>query len=109
MILVSLALLVLALLGAPLFAVIAAGALLSFTALDPELGVAVPIEFFSIAEMPILLAIPLFTFAGYRLHGYVDKEVIPVTDEQICFTGHTGMHRVAAQEIAKDTIVGIGR
>ena len=67
MILVSLALLVLALLGAPLFAVIAAGALLSFIALDPALGVAVPIEFFSIAEMPILLAIPLFTFAGYLL------------------------------------------
>jgi C4-dicarboxylate transporter DctM subunit len=67
MILVSLALLVLALLGAPLFVVIAAGALLSFIALDPELGVAVPIEFFSIAEMPILLAIPLFTFAGYLL------------------------------------------
>ena len=67
MILVSLALLVLALLGAPLFVVIAAGALLSFIALDPALGVAVPIEFFSIAEMPILLAIPLFTFAGYLL------------------------------------------
>ncbi|MBT8423262.1 MAG: TRAP transporter large permease subunit [Gammaproteobacteria bacterium] len=67
MILVSLILLFLALLGAPLFAVIAAGALLSFIALDPELGVAVPIEIYSIAEMPILLAIPLFTFAGYVL------------------------------------------
>ena len=67
MILFSLVLILLALLGAPLFAVIAAGALISFIALDPELGVAVPIEFFSIAEMPILLAIPLFTFAGYLL------------------------------------------
>ncbi|NND53578.1 MAG: TRAP transporter large permease subunit [Gammaproteobacteria bacterium] len=67
MILVSLILLFLALLGAPLFAVIAAGALLSFIALDPGLGVAVPIEIYSIAEMPILLAIPLFTFAGYVL------------------------------------------
>jgi len=66
-ILVSIVLAVLALLGAPLFAVIAAGALISFISLDPELGVAVPIEFFSIAEMPILLAIPLFTFAGYML------------------------------------------
>ncbi|MGI9289887.1 MAG: TRAP transporter large permease [Gammaproteobacteria bacterium] len=64
---VSLILLVLALLGAPLFAVIAAGALMSFVMLDPELGVVVPIEFFSIAEMPVLLAIPLFTFAGYLL------------------------------------------
>ncbi len=60
-------LIVLALMGAPLFAVIAAGALLSFTGIDPELGVAVPIEMFSLAEMPILLAIPLFTFAGYVL------------------------------------------
>jgi tripartite ATP-independent transporter DctM subunit len=67
MILVSLVLIILALLGAPLFAIIAAGALLSFISINPELGVAVPIEFFSIAEMPILLAIPLFTFAGYLL------------------------------------------
>jgi len=67
MILASLLMLLLALLGAPLFAVIAAGALLSFVNLDPELGVAVPIEFFGLAEMPILLAIPLFTIAGYVL------------------------------------------
>lgn len=65
--LLGLVLLVLALLGAPLFAVIAAGALLSFVMIDPELGIAVPIEFFSLAEMPILLAIPLFTLAGYIL------------------------------------------
>ena len=28
---------------------------------------AIAIEFYGIAEMPILLAIPLFTFAGYLL------------------------------------------
>lgn len=67
MIIASLLMLLLALLGAPLFAIIAAGALLSFVNLDPELGVAVPIEFFGLAEMPILLAIPLFTIAGYVL------------------------------------------
>lgn len=67
MIIASVLLILLALLGAPLFAIIAAGALLSFIDLDPELGVAVPIEFFSLAEMPILLAIPLFTIAGYVL------------------------------------------
>ncbi|MEE4186555.1 MAG: TRAP transporter large permease subunit, partial [Gammaproteobacteria bacterium] len=67
MLLASAALIVIALLGAPLFAVIAAGALLSFTGIDPELGVVVADEIFSIAEMPILLAIPLFTFAGYVL------------------------------------------
>lgn len=67
MLTVSILLVVLALLGAPLFAVIAAGALVSFIALDPQLGIVVPIEIYSIAEMPILLAIPLFTFAGYVL------------------------------------------
>ncbi len=67
MILVGLVLLLLALFGAPLFAVIAAGALANFLVQDPQLGVVVPIEIYSIAEMPILLAIPLFTFAGYLL------------------------------------------
>jgi tripartite ATP-independent transporter DctM subunit len=62
----SLLLLLLALLGAPLFAVIGAGALLGMYSLDVDLSV-VAIEFFRIAEMPILLAIPLFTFAGYLL------------------------------------------
>jgi C4-dicarboxylate transporter DctM subunit len=56
----------LALLGAPLFAVIAASALWNFHAAEVDLQV-VAIEFWGIAEMPILLAIPLFTFAGYLL------------------------------------------
>lgn len=64
---VGLLLVLLAIMGAPLFAVIAAGALISFVSIDPAQGVVVPIEFFSLAEMPILLAIPLFTFAGYIL------------------------------------------
>lgn len=67
MILAAIVLVVLALLGAPLFAVIAAGALISFVTVDPQLGMVVPIEIYGIAEMPILLAIPLFTFAGYIL------------------------------------------
>jgi tripartite ATP-independent transporter DctM subunit len=62
----SLALLLLALLGAPLFAVIGASALFGFARSGIDLT-AVPIEIFSIAETPILLAIPLFTFAGYVL------------------------------------------
>ena len=56
----------LALLGAPLFAVIAASAMLGFMREDIDLQ-AIAIEFYGIAEMPILLAIPLFTFAGYLL------------------------------------------
>jgi len=66
MILTSLALVLLALLGAPLFAIIGAGALLGFARTGVDLT-AVPIEIFGIAETPILLAIPLFTFAGFVL------------------------------------------
>ena len=66
MILVSLILVLLALLGAPLFAVIATSAMVGFSGNDIPLSV-MAIEIFSIAEMPILLAIPLFTFAGYLL------------------------------------------
>ena len=66
MILAGLLLLVLALLGAPLFAVIGAGALLGFHGSGVDLSV-VAIELYRIAETPVLLAIPLFTFAGYLL------------------------------------------
>ncbi len=59
-------LILLALLGAPLFAVIAASAMLGFMQEGIDLQ-AIAIEFYGIAEMPILLAIPLFTFAGYLL------------------------------------------
>ena len=59
-------LILLALLGAPLFAVIAASAMWGFSKEGIDLQ-AVAIEFYGIAEMPILLAIPLFTFAGYLL------------------------------------------
>jgi C4-dicarboxylate transporter DctM subunit len=65
-ILTGVLLVALALLGAPLFAIIAAGALLGFarSGVDP---MAVLAEFYRIADMPVLLAIPLFTFAGYLL------------------------------------------
>ena len=66
MILTALVLLVLVLLGAPLFSVIAAGAMLGFHRSGIDLSV-MGIEFFGLSEMPILLAIPLFTFAGFVL------------------------------------------
>ncbi len=66
MILVGIALLLLAILGAPLFAVIAAGALVGFAASDIDLMI-VPMEIFRVSEIPVLIAIPLFTFAGYLL------------------------------------------
>jgi C4-dicarboxylate transporter DctM subunit len=64
--LISLILLLLVLLGTPLFAIIAAGALLGFHNEGIDLSV-VAIEIYRLAEMPVLVAIPLFTFAGYLL------------------------------------------
>jgi C4-dicarboxylate transporter, DctM subunit len=63
---ILLALLALAALGAPLFALIAALALLGFHAAgyDPTV---VAVEFYRLSEMPGLIAIPLFTLAGYLL------------------------------------------
>jgi C4-dicarboxylate transporter DctM subunit len=65
-ILVPIVLILLAILGAPLFAVIAAGALWGYFQSDIPLLV-IATEIYRVAEMPILLAIPLFTFAGYIL------------------------------------------
>ncbi|MGD8908323.1 MAG: TRAP transporter large permease subunit [Chromatiales bacterium] len=64
--LIAVGLILLALFGAPLFAIIGAGALWGFYQSEIDLSV-VAIEFFRLAEMPVLLAIPLFTFAGYLL------------------------------------------
>ena len=59
-------LLLLTIFRTPLFAIIAAGAMLGFYSEDIDLSV-ISIEIYRLAEMPILLAIPLFTFAGYLL------------------------------------------
>ncbi len=59
-------LLLLAILRAPLFVVIALSAMIGFYSQEVNLSV-ISIEIYRLAEMPILLAIPLFTFAGYLL------------------------------------------
>jgi tripartite ATP-independent transporter DctM subunit len=64
--LAAIILIVLAALGAPLFALIAAVALIGFHAAGQD-GVAVAVEFYRLADMPALIAIPLFTLAGYLL------------------------------------------
>ncbi len=46
--------------------IIAAGALIGFAGADIDL-MAVPMEIFRVSEIPVLIAIPLFTFAGYLL------------------------------------------
>jgi tripartite ATP-independent transporter DctM subunit len=61
-----LVLLLLAALGAPLFALIAALALLGFHSAGYDLTI-VAVEFYRLADMPGLVAIPLFTLAGYLL------------------------------------------
>ena len=62
----ALALIILVILGAPLFAIIATSALIGFHGEEIDLSV-IAIEIYRIADTPILLAIPLFTFAGYVL------------------------------------------
>lgn len=65
-ILIGLILLLLALFGTPLFAIISLIALLAFAFAGIDMTVVV-IELYRLASIPILLAIPLFTFAGYLL------------------------------------------
>ncbi len=66
MIAVGLILLLLAVLGAPLFTVIATSAMLGFYREETDL-MNMALELQSIADLPFLAAIPLFTFAGYVL------------------------------------------
>lgn len=58
--------LILAALGMPLFAVIAAIALLGFNAAGYDL-IAVAVEYYRLGDKPGLIAIPMFTMAGYLL------------------------------------------
>ena len=74
------ALLLLAALGAPLFALLAAVALLGFHAAGQD-GVAVAVEFYRLADMPALIAIPLFTLAGYLLaESRAPRRLVRVTN-----------------------------
>jgi len=78
--LAAIALIVLAALGAPLFALIAAVALLGFHAAGQE-GVAVAVEFYRLADMPALIAIPLFTLAGYLMaESQAPQRLVRVTN-----------------------------
>jgi len=56
----------LAFLGAPLFTIISAIGLYAFTSADIDTS-ALIIDLYKIADTPTLLAVPLFTFAGYLL------------------------------------------
>ena len=79
MILLSVVLILLAILGAPLFAIIATSAMLGFHRGGDDLMIMAN-EIQSIADLPFLSAIPLFTFAGYVLsESDAPKRLVHVT------------------------------
>lgn len=65
-IIIGLILILLALYGTPLFAIISLIAMLAFYFAGIDITVVI-VELYRLASIPILLAIPLFTFAGYLL------------------------------------------
>ena len=68
-----------ALLGAPLFSIIIAAAMAGFYFSDIDLSV-MAIELYRIADTPILLALPLFTFAGYILgESHTSQRIVRLT------------------------------
>lgn len=68
--------LVLALFGMPLFAVILSLALVGFYSSGVELSV-IAIEIYRLTNTPLLLALPLFTLAGYLLsHGNTSQRLV---------------------------------
>lgn len=69
-------LLILIILGLPLFVAILAAAMLGLYVSGVEFA-AIPIEIFRLANAPVLLAVPLFTFAGYLLaHGGTSSRLV---------------------------------
>jgi len=76
----ALVLILLVILGAPLFAIIATSALIGFSSEGIDLSV-IAIEIYRIADTPVLLAIPLFTFAGYVLgESKASERLVRLTD-----------------------------
>jgi tripartite ATP-independent transporter DctM subunit len=74
---------VLIVLGVPLFAIIATSALYGFSSIDIDLSV-IAIEIYRIADTPVLLAIPLFTLAGYILgESKASERLVRVTDAML--------------------------
>lgn len=74
-----LAIIVVALLGAPLFAVLAAAAMLGFIHQETPLTV-LGVDLYRLVDTPILLALPLFTYAGYVLgEGQTSHRLVRLT------------------------------
>lgn len=68
-----------ALLGAPLFAVILAATMIGFHTQEVPLT-AIAIELYRITDTPLLVALPLFTFSGYVLaEGNTSSRIVRLT------------------------------
>lgn len=81
--LLALVLLLAAALGAPLFAVIGGIAMLGFYVADTPLTV-MGVELYRLVDTPILLALPLFTFAGYVLgESQTSRRLVRLTQSLI--------------------------
>ena len=120
-------LLALALAGEPLFVVIALAALLGFYFSDINLAV-ISIEIYRLTETPLLLALPLFTLAGYLLSesrtsqrtvrlarsllGWMPGEMVIVTLFACAlftaFTGATGVTIVALGALLYPALKQVG-
>ena len=69
-----------ALAGAPLIAVLMGAAMLGFLSSGIDLA-AVPIEVFRIVDTPLLVALPLFTYAGYVLaQAHTSQRLVAVVE-----------------------------
>lgn len=117
----------LALCGMPLFAVIASVALLGFHVAGYDL-IAVAVEYYRLGDMPGLIAIPLFTLAGYVLsESGAPKRLVRLSDALLgwlpgglaivalvtcafftAFTGASGMTIVAVGALLYPTLRAAG-
>ena len=76
-------LIALVIMGVPLFVIIASSALYGFSTIDIDLSV-VAIEIYRIVDTPILIAIPLFTLAGYILgESKASERLVLLTDAML--------------------------
>ena len=73
-------LIILCIIGTPLFSVIAASAMFGYASQEIDL-MAIVIEIIGISDMPFLSAIPLFTLSGYLLsESKAPKRLVALTD-----------------------------
>jgi C4-dicarboxylate transporter, DctM subunit len=83
---IALGIILLALLGVPLFAIIGLSGLASFYSAEID-SAAIFIELYRVASNPTLVAIPLFTFSGFILaHGKTPERLTRVSQSILCGT-----------------------